>query len=229
MVNYEANFKPIEKLTAEIIDNLILHQTVSSLRRAASVSPKIIRVEATEDYPTLFYIKGSRLPSRDDWTIHALVPDVLKFLLKGTVSPDPGPEPPGPDPDPDPDKPEIKSNILLDQPVVGPDAIANINDGYVTITGAIKWNTEDEPNPGNYACILVTPDPKMLEAYPDAIVTSDLGTDPLITLMDGEDYLEVCYPVFEVGQEFVTTIKWSNEFEEVITIKVDENCVLESA
>lgn len=229
MINYEENFKPIEKLTVEIIDSLILHQTVSSLRRAASVSPKMIRVDATEDYPVLFYIKGSRNPDRNDWTIHALVPDVLKFLLKGSLDPTPpGPEPPGPEP-PGPDKPTIKSNIILDQPVVGEDAVADINDGYVHITGTIKWNTEDEPNPGNYACILITPDKQMLEAYPNAMVVSDLGTDPLSVLMDGEDILEVCYPVFEPGQKFVTTIKWSDEFEEVITIDVDENCILESA
>lgn len=230
MTNLDITFKPIDKLTTDIIDKLILHQSIDSLRRAASVSPRMIRMDATDHCPVLFYIKRGKKPNVCDWSIHALVPDVLKFLLKeyADKDPDPDPEPPTP-PGPDPSKPTIPSTIIPDQPVMGPDAMVTV-DGYnVFVTGAIKWNDTDEPNPGNYVCILIKFGEGMLEAYPNAVVSSLLGTNKITDLMDGDQYLEICYPVFNPGEQFITELIWSDEFKEIIKIKVDKNCVLEKS
>lgn len=222
MANLDSTLKPIKKLTIDIIDHIKLHPTIDGLRIAASVSPKLVRVPSTETCPTLFYIKRSKNPHKPDWSIHALVPDVLRYLLKGTVDPDD----PTPSPEPTPGK-LIRSKILVDKPVLGPDAITEVKNGIVRVSGKLQWNTEDEPVPGNYVCILINPAEEMLESYPNAIVRSPLGVDPLVDLMEGDIYLEVCYPVHEPGEKFITTIEWSKDIKEDIIICVSNECILE--
>lgn len=77
----EYHLNPYDKLTPELIDKLIIHHTVSDLRRALERSPWIQKVTGTKDVPTIYYRKDSIDPNIDDWVPHALCMDLHRFTL----------------------------------------------------------------------------------------------------------------------------------------------------
>jgi len=75
---YEVTFET--KLTNELIDGLIQHQTLSSLRRAVALSPCIMKADDVENMPTIYYAYNRET---GDWEHHALTSDLITYLLKG--------------------------------------------------------------------------------------------------------------------------------------------------
>jgi hypothetical protein len=78
---YTDDFKPITELTPEVISQLRIHPTLSSLRRAIGSHPNH-RQGGNQKIPTLFYVKDQENPEhQNEWTIHAIVTDLVRFTL----------------------------------------------------------------------------------------------------------------------------------------------------
>ena len=75
---------PLEKLSKEDIEKLQLHSVHDSIRRVAGDAPAYYYDEKTLGFPVI-YIKESNDPNVDDWSIHAVDIDVIKYLLKGST------------------------------------------------------------------------------------------------------------------------------------------------
>lgn len=228
-MNIDYGVRPLEKLNREVINKLIIHMTISSLRRFGSTSPKIVKVDGNDKIPTLYYIKkgpGKEFKDKPLWSIHALVSDICRFLLIGSLDYDP-PTPPTP---PDPDKPFYQQSIYrLDQVVVGNKATLNQDGTILSVSGTIKWDTENEATPGNYICLFICPTKDMLKFYPNAVISFDGVEYKLSEFMAGDREIEICYPINErtKGQEYEIDIKWGTDVDEDITIAAPD-AILES-
>lgn len=225
-MNIDYGVKPLDKLTKEVINKLIIHMTVSSLRRADSISPKIVRVEGNDYIPTLYYIKknpGKEFINAPTWTIHALVSDICRFLLIGSLDIDPTPPTPTPTPFYE------QSIYRLDSVVVGNKATLNQDGTILSVSGTVKWDTENEPTPGNYICLFICPTKDMLKYYPNAKLFLDGIEYKLSDYMAGDRELEICYPITErtKGQEYEIDIMWGDDVDEDITIAAPD-VILES-
>lgn len=212
---------PYKQLTEELIDSLIIHLTVSSLRRAGSVSPKIVRIEGTGYIPTLYYIKGSRDPNKSDWTVHALQSDLSRFMLHTihielpTTPPTlPPTEPPTISP-----QPVLHSKIRWDK-VTGGNLQEYVDGGMLILSGDISWDDRECP-PGNYVCAIIRPHPHMIKLYPDATVTFDGKTKPLSEMLFGPEF-SICPLVHEPGEEFPIELKWDDDFIEHFVIAITQ-------
>lgn len=240
-MNNEYIVKPIDKLTEDVIKSMIIHQTLSSLRRAGSVSPYIQRVEGNLSIPTLFYIKGSRNPDENDWTIHALMTDVNKFLLADYVNsehPTEGPtEDPTEEPTEQPTEPSFEhSSINWDPGKTGGENLQIIKDGGIfTFNGNIKWYPEDKAlnrSAGNRVGVVITPAKGMLEKYPNVKVEISGKTYGKEVFNEYPSYEPknslYYYPLIKVaGQECPVNITWSEGIEEHFTITVTQESSLD--
>lgn len=239
------NVEPIKSLTSEIIDNLIIHATLSSLRRAASVTPCVKRVDGDDKLPTLYYIKGSMNPDVQDWTIHALVMDINKYLLLSSYTDNQdNPESPV-----DPDKPLfIRSTIKWDG-FTGKTAdglwVDPINAGEyneeLRFDGEIAWydaNDELGRIAGNRVGAVITPSQEMIDAYPNAVVYIEKDD---VTIPANEAFYEYedigyavpafyYYPLISVpGQTNVVRIYWDKDagIEESFPVIILQDATLE--
>lgn len=208
---------PYKQLTDELIDSLIIHLTVSSLRRAGSVSPKIIRIEGTRYIPTLYYIKGSQDSSKNDWSVHALQSDLSRFMLhtvqieSPTSSPTECPT--------IPPTPFIQSQIRWDK-VTGGNLQEYVDGGILILSGDIQWDDRETP-PGHYVCAIIRPHRSMIQSYPEATVTFDGKTQLLSDILFGYEF-SVTPIVHEPGQEFPIDLKWSDEYTEHFIIAITQ-------
>jgi len=221
---------PLTKLTTEDIDKLILHSTVSGLRRAAAVTPKLVRVEGNQDIPTIYYIKGVKDPSVDDWTMHSLVTDVQRYLLRNGVSSDDSEESADSTDSSDDSSEEHeydRSRFIYDG-VTGKGSIWNepVNEGphdeELRFAGCnIKYGEVDGKE-GYFIGVLVIATREMVEKYPNGVI--ELPDDSHITVAEAftEPYEDEIafhfYPEIlsldNTGPEFRINIKWDDEFEE---------------
>lgn len=79
------NLTPLTKLTVDDVKKLTIHSTRSSIRRAAAVK-QMVTVPATDEVPTLYYIKEVHPKTKEiSWSIHALSAEVSKFLLMQSI------------------------------------------------------------------------------------------------------------------------------------------------
>lgn len=212
---------PIKKLTDEIIDEISIHHSVSSLRRAGSVSPCIERIKGTSDVPTLYYIKHSTDPKINDWTIHAISRDILRFLLSDFSHGDtPGPEP-------EPVNPKIHSLIEWDGHTGGSKITQYVDGGILTITGSIE-----SISGVHLLGIYIIPNTKMIDAYPDATFSYCNNNDlNLIDYLELDDRLHLVFPVdgyINNGgiSEIPITVKWSKDFIEYFTVGFPEGSII---
>lgn len=228
------NFTPIKELTVEIIDNMVIHQTVSSLRRAGSVAPNIIKVEESANLPTLYYIKHCKNRKCDDWVIHALQSDISKYLMKATlgqlepptVCPTNCPCGPTEEPTEDPSDepaPRYKSKIQWDG-VTGGKLLAQESNGFLILSGNIAWDDTENPA-GNYICAQIIPHPTMIDYYPNATVEVDGILDNLSDMLDGAGF-SITHMIYEPGQEIPVRIIWDKDYEERFIIAVTQESKL---
>lgn len=237
--------EPIKSLTSEIIDNLVIHATLSSLRKAANVTPCVKRVDGDDKLPTLYYIKGSANPDIKDWTVHALVMDINKYLLLSSCTNNPvDPESPV-----TPDKPLfIRSTIKWDGSTgktadglwVDPVNAGEYNE-ELRFDGEIAWydaNEELGRIAGNRVGAVITPSQEMIDAYPNAVVYIEKDD---ITIPANEAFYEYedigynvpaiyYYPLIKVpGQTNVIRIYWDKEagVEESFPIIILQDATLE--
>jgi hypothetical protein len=201
-------YKPLKKLTVDIVDKLVIHHTISSLRRAAD-SKEMIRQDGDYNIPTIFHInEGS------SWSLHAMIDDLCRFLLIGQVY---TPEPEEPEKPVNSD-PKIHSKIKWDR-VTGGNRINDVVDGGIlAITGEIDHNDE-----GKYLIgIEIIPDSKMIEYYPDATIQIYQQSKELV-----KDNLQdsILHPILEIRKdednevgEIPITIEWSKDFIEHFSV-----------
>jgi len=234
---------PLTKLTTEDIDKLILHSTISGLRRAAAVTPKLIRVEGNQDIPTIYYIKGVKDPNVDDWTQHALVTDVQRYLLRNGVSSDDSEESvdstdSSDSSDDSSDERDYKRSRLIYDGFTGKGSIWNepVNQGpfdeELRFAGCnIKYGEIDGED-GFFLGVLIIADREMVSKYPNGII--ELPDDSHITVAEAftEPYegniafhfYPQIFSLDNTGPEFRINIKWDGEFEEsFITIVYGED------
>lgn len=248
---------PVTELSKEFIKDLVLHQTLSSLRRAAGdsvgvrdesnkeVSPGVVVKEGTKKVPTVYYICENPLQMEpDQWTVHALISDVQKFLLLGLTEDSENPD------EPTPDAPKnMKFRIQWDEGQTG--GVSPRIDGNQLIfeAGEIKWYEADDSlgrTEGNRVGAVITP-----VADEDVNLITKIEIDPgyegsTPTTYEGENarklfseynYLHnpglYYYPlVKEVGQTAKVTITYELEgkaYEEIYCIEISTNCTLATA
>jgi hypothetical protein len=75
------DLQPLKKLTPEIVDTIKMHSTISHLRRSIGTAYNV-RIAGDKEVPTLFYVKNT---NSNGWEVHALVTDICKFILKGSL------------------------------------------------------------------------------------------------------------------------------------------------
>lgn len=224
---------PLTKLTPDDIDKLILHSTISSLRRAAAVTPKLIRVEGNQEIPTIYYIKGVRDPEVQDWTKHALVVDVQRYLLRNGVSSDDSDESQdsGDSDDSRDDSSEdteyTRSRIIYDG-YTGKGSIWNepVNQGEfneeLRFAGCnIRYNEVDGEE-GYFIGVFVIADSEMVEKFQNGIV--ELPDDSRLPVHEAFNEFYEGQPAIHyyckiedlanTGPEFRFNIKWDKDFEE---------------
>lgn len=80
-INNIPELTPLAELTADAIKKLIIHSTISSLRRA-SVNKVVEVVDDIEGMPKLYY----HLEADNTWSIHALSTDLSKYLLLQSIN-----------------------------------------------------------------------------------------------------------------------------------------------
>lgn len=79
------NLTPITELTLDNVNQLVIHTTRSSIRRAAAVKP-MVTYPATDKVPELHYIQNIDPDTKEvTWSIHALSVEVSKFLLLKSI------------------------------------------------------------------------------------------------------------------------------------------------
>lgn len=233
-MNKEYIIKPVDKLTEDVVNSIVIHQTISSLRRAGSTSPFIQKVEGNLSIPTLYYIKGSKDPNEQDWTIHALQSDVSKFLLADYVNTENPTEEPTEEPtDPAPFE---KSSINWDPGKTGGEDLRIFKDGgIIAFSGNIKWYPEDKAlnrAAGNRVGVVITPAKGMIDKYPDVKVeigNAVYGKEIFNKYPDYEPKNSLYYyPLIKVvGQENPVRIKWAEGIEENFTVSVTQESSLD--
>lgn len=160
---YTDDFKPITELTPEVISNLKIHPTLSSLRRAISSHPNH-RECGNQQVPTLFYVKDQENPDhKDEWSIHALATDLVRFILFNIH---PGEE------SSSSSSSSIEGYVNSIFKITTPDLCISYHNhehpitGLVTvcaqIKGLIPYSVEDGYN---YIDFMIVPDSNMIEQY----------------------------------------------------------------
>lgn len=82
------NLTPIKELTLDNVNQLVIHTTRSSIRRAAAVKP-MVSYPATDKVPALYYVQEIDPETKEQsWSIHALSVEVSKFLLLKSIGED---------------------------------------------------------------------------------------------------------------------------------------------
>lgn len=71
---------PIKELTVDNVTELTIHSTRSSIRRAAG-NKVAVTVPSSQKVPEITYIYEKDKDGNEKWTLHALSPEVTKFLL----------------------------------------------------------------------------------------------------------------------------------------------------
>lgn len=198
---------PIKKLTVDAVDNLIIHHTVDSLRRAAD-SKEMIRQNGNYTIPTLFYINDG-----SSWSIHAMIDDLCRFLMIDMVYV----------PEPEPDKtPKIHSKIRWDGVTGGKKIKSYVDGGIIGLSGEI----EQDENGKYMSAVEIVPDKSMIEAYPDA--TLQIGQDKAVPVKDaiqeGIIFVMVDLTPKEDGgvSEILINLKWSDKFIEHFSVGVPD-------
>jgi hypothetical protein len=243
--------EPISKLTPEIIDRMIIHTGVSSLRRAASNTPCMKRIEGNEKLPTLYYLKGVIDPTVNDWNIHALIMDINKYLLMDTVSSSDDPEV-----NPDvPIDPVVPEDIEFVRSVIRWDGITGKTSDDIWVDPYLHGENNEELRfkdsvlayyeaseeigrvAGHRVGVVITPDQRMLAKYPNAKVYIEKD-DKYLTVEEAfYEYEEAgftvpafyYYPlILTPGQENVVRIIWTDELEESFPVIIEQSCVLEA-
>lgn len=237
-MNKEYIIKPVDKLTEDVVNSIVIHQTISSLRRAGSTSPFIQKVEGNLSIPTLYYIKGSKDPNEQDWTIHALQSDVIKFLLADYVNTENPTEEPTEEPTEKPTDPAPfeKSSINWDPGKTGGEDLRIFKDGgIIAFSGNIKWYPEDKGlnrAAGNRVGVVITPAEGMIDKYPDVKVEIGNAVYGKEIFNEYPDYelknSLYYYPLIKVvGQENPVRIKWAEGIEENFTVSVTQESSLD--
>lgn len=215
-MEYKVN--PYKCITKELVDSLIIHHTVSALRRALERSPWIEFIEGTDKVPTLYYRKGSEDPNENDWTIHALCRDLHKFQLEKliTVCPDPDPDP---DPDPKPDK--LISSIEWNYPsgmTQGYPLVSMLDGGILIFDGYVSRDCF-----GNHTVsVIISVDPTQFIKYKDTIKLKYNNcefkmTDPTMLVLVN----------FKIpGQEFPIQLIWDKENTHYFNVCLTQESVL---
>lgn len=90
-------YTKLTELTKEIIDNLCIHATISSLRRDCAYAYQIVKEPEGEKIPALFYVLDDKV--EDKWSIHACEIDLLRYLMKLANGITPGEDDQNPDVD----------------------------------------------------------------------------------------------------------------------------------
>lgn len=108
---------PVIKFDKEFIKNLILHSTVSSLRRAGAVAKQIVRIES-QSHPII-----SAIFDGTSWTFHCLISDANKYLLEKAAGG--SAEVPGPDS-------AEPSGPTASEPAVSPSTLEGVSEGTGT-------------------------------------------------------------------------------------------------
>lgn len=220
---------PLTRLTPDDIDKLILHSTISSLRRAASVTPKLIRVEGNQDIPTIYYIKGVKDPEIQDWTRHALVTDVQRYLLRNGINSDDSDESQD-STDSDDSSEDIeytRSRIVYDG-YTGKGSIWNepVHDGrfneHLRFEGCNILYGEVNGNYGYFLGIFIVADQEMVDRYPNGEV--ELPDYSRLSVHEAFNEFYEGQPAFHyyceiedlnnTGPEYRIHIQWDKEFEE---------------
>lgn len=77
---------PITELSEEVINEMFIHSTRGSIRRASSVKP-FVSYPATDEVPAITYVVEDVDPETKEakCTYHVLTSDVTKFLLKKAI------------------------------------------------------------------------------------------------------------------------------------------------
>lgn len=227
--------KTYNKLTDELIDDIVIHQTLSSLRRAGSVSPKINKVVGTKCIPTLYYILNQQ---GTHWTVHALTSDLCRFLLKGragkcdtdtTVNPT------------DPEIIEfVHSKINWDKERTGGNLEVAINsNGVLAFKGFVDYHYTDnltcgvcscdEIPEGNVIGVTITPTKGMIKRYPNVVVDVDgkiFGKEVFEDYYDLGESLHLYLKFNCPGEEIPIKITWSDDFEESFIVALTRESTL---
>jgi hypothetical protein len=186
------NLTPYTELSNELIEAMIIHPTVDGLRRAGSKAAKMLRVKGTSKIPTLYYIKATRNPDIEDWTVHALVIDVNRFILMNSVTPGPGPTPPTPGTD-------VPSTFRWIDPIgkgsiwVDPVYEGEKNEHLIFKSSEIKYYEEGEVDPeaGNFIGLEIAADAGMLERFGEtAIVTIESSISEPVQMTAAEAFAQ---------------------------------------
>lgn len=221
MIDY--NVKPFKRLTNDLIDKLIIHQTISSLRRAIGNAVYSKKVEGNEFIPTIYYLVDEE--NSKEFSYNCLMEDVVKFLLHKSVTnePEPGPEP---DPDPSPDL-FIHSKIDWDGKTGG-NLQKIIDGGILMLAGNINYYYQNESpvgEAGNYVGAIITPDKKMLEKYPDFRIMSRGKVWTAKDLID--DKFIIYLKIVISGQEIPIDWGWDPDHIEHFIVAVTQESLIE--
>jgi hypothetical protein len=73
--------EPISALTAEVIKGMVIHTTLSSLRRACAVKESQV-VPATDELPQLVYVAEAN----GEFSIHAMSTELTRFLMLQSIA-----------------------------------------------------------------------------------------------------------------------------------------------
>lgn len=235
--------KFIKKLTEDDLKSIVIHQTTSQLRLALGTGRKIIMKEATNDVPTLYYLKMTEDEGLDDWTIHALSTDIIYFLGKKSLSRLSNSD----DLDLFPDNssgdscntlPRILQSKISRDPlnIGGQDLKMKGIGNLVEFKGKISWYREypgtDKVDPGNYVGIMITPEEGMIEKFPNVTVLIDgnkFGRE-IFTVHDNVDLSKALYcylKVFSTDESHIIDVNWSEEFRERFIISFNEGSSLQ--
>jgi hypothetical protein len=228
MKDYKVN--PLTRLRSSDLDKLILHSTVSGLRRAAAVTPCMKRVEGTDKVPTIYYIKHSPNPEVYDWTMHALVVDAQRFLLRDKV--DDSSYDDSSDDDSSDDDP-IRSKFYWDGITgktengvwVNPQYCGKFGEEIRFRSSDIEYYENRFPMPGNYVGVVISANPELVLHNPEGIVNiNEIKTERVCDVFTEKNpetgnYLFRYYPFIPTldnttGPEYRINIKWNSEFEE---------------
>lgn len=226
----EYTITPVDKLTNDIIDSLVIHQTVSSLRRAGDISPCIIKVDGTSDIPTLYYIKGASTSSTD-WTINALSSDIERYLLRYTLG------------NPvvtttttqSPGETFTSSTISWDTDKTGGSGLTvSVENNVITFSGSIAYYTDSSvcnTNSGNKVGVMITPADGMLDKYPNVKVYLNgvLYNNLVFKEVLGVGYILYYYPIItKVGISIPITLQWDSNHIENFKIIISNDSTLDS-
>lgn len=223
-----ATRKEYHEVTPELINNLITHITVGSLRRACSMATQIIEQAEETACPRLFYaLLGGK------WEVHAVELDLLRYLMYVDAA------------KPKPIDPEPIPGIYIQSKMSWDGSTGKTSDGrwstpvievagkygtHAIFDGEIKFYQEGEINQysGNFVGLIIESDVDMLAAYPNAEITfwdthetyklSDVSCDGTVSW----------YPAVRVpGQESRITINWCENLIESFIMMVTQNSTLQ--